>query len=325
MLLIASLRRRRGFVNSGRSVRRAASLVLAIVVPAVTAATNEVGVESIGGKGPPRAARSVHLGWSAPECDVFYLEMTVEKSTPGSYFMGCGWNTGYFGIQELSRDRKVALFSVWDPTRGDNPNAVKTEDRVELLHSGDGVRIKRFGGEGTGGQCMIDFPWEIGQANRLMVRATVEGDKTAYAGYLFSPATRKWNHLVTFRTRTGGLPLRGLYSFVEDFRRDGRSVMDQRRARFGHGWVRTRQGAWTPLRRARFTGSGALWEAKDNIDAGVIADEFYLATGGAIRQSVALRSQLELPALGSASDPEKTKLVIPSPLKSELESLLGEP
>src|SRR5689334_13684713 len=70
-----------------------------------------------------RAARSVHLSYPAPEGQFLYNEMVVEKSVNGSYFMACGWNTGYFGIQQLDGpDDKVVLFSVWDPTKGDDPN-----------------------------------------------------------------------------------------------------------------------------------------------------------------------------------------------------------
>src|SRR6187455_689110 len=47
---------------------------------------------------PPKAARSVHLWWSAPEGTDFYNEARIQESTPGSYFMACGWNTGYFGV-----------------------------------------------------------------------------------------------------------------------------------------------------------------------------------------------------------------------------------
>ena len=242
---------------------------------------------------PPRAARSVHLGWQAPDAELFYLEATVEKSTTGSYFMACGWNTGYFGIQELGNGRKVVIFSVWDPTKGDNPSAVPVEQRVELLHQGEGVRIKRFGGEGTGGQSMADFDWAIGQTNRFIVRGQPDGTKTAYSGYVFDPATKAWRHLVTFRTQSGGSPLKGLYSFVEDFRRDTRSVGDNRRASFGNGWIRTTQGAWLPLTKARFTASGAEWESKDNIDAGTTGNRFYLSTGGAISKSRELRSMID--------------------------------
>jgi len=78
-----------------------------------------------------RAARSVHLSYAAQAGELFYNEVVVEDSVNGSYFMACGWNTGYFGIQQLGgTDDKVVLFSVWDPTKGDDPGAVKTEERV---------------------------------------------------------------------------------------------------------------------------------------------------------------------------------------------------
>jgi hypothetical protein len=244
---------------------------------------------------PPRAARSVHLGYQAPDAMLFYNEMTVLESTPGSYFMAAGWNTGYFGIQELTDGRKVILFSVWDPTPGDDPNAVKQEERVECLYNAPDVRIRRFGGEGTGGQCMGRFDWKIGETNRFVVTAAADGAKTAYAGYVWLNEGTQWKHLVTFRTRTGGQSLRGLYSFVEDFRRDGQSVFDVRRARFGNGWVKTAGGDWSPLNRARFTASGADWEDKDRIHAGLEDGRFFLATGGDTKTSLALRSTLELP------------------------------
>jgi hypothetical protein len=247
---------------------------------------------------PPRAARSVHLGWQARAVQAFHIESVVERSTPGSFFMAAGWDTGYFGIQELTDERHVAIFSVWDPTTGDDPNAVKSEDRVEVLHQDAGVRIKRFGGEGTGGQCMLDFPWEPGATNRFVVVARTQDKKTAYEGHIHDPAQGRWRHLVTFRTQTGGRPLGGLYSFVEDFRRDGKSVHDLRRARFGSAWVKP-VGAdeWQSLAQARFTASGAAWESKHNIDAGRAAEPgwFHLSTGGDIRTNTPLNAVMIWP------------------------------
>lgn len=248
------------------------------------------------GAAEPRAARSVHLGYPAPDAAVFTIEMTVVESTPGSYFMAAGWNTGYFGVQELANQKKVIIFSVWDPTQGDDPAAVKDEEQVECLHAADDMRIKRFGGEGTGGQCMGDLDWKLGEPLRFAVVARPTEGKTAYEGHLWSAATKTWEHLVTFRTRTGGTPLRGLYSFVEDFRRDGRSVGEVRRARFHDGWIRSAEGAWHPLVKTRFTASNANWEAKDSIDAGIDGRSFTLATGGDIRPSRPLGSIMELPA-----------------------------
>jgi hypothetical protein len=246
----------------------------------------------------PRAARSVHLAFTGAEGDLFYNECVVEKSTDGSYFMVCGWDTGYFGVQQLRGDRKVAIFSVWDPIKGDNPSEVKTEDRVEVLFEGAGARIKRFGGEGTGGQCMIDFAWKVGETNRFAIRGITETNgvrKTSYTAFLHNHETGAWTRLATFRVRTKNEGLRGLYSFIEDFRRDTKSVGDLRRARFGNAWTRTHGGDWKPIAKARFTASSAEWESKENIDAGVADDWFYLATGGEIRASRELRSVIELP------------------------------
>lgn len=245
---------------------------------------------------PPRAARSVHLHFPAPEGDLFYNEMVVEQSVPGSYFMACGWDTGYFGLQQLDRaEEKVVLFSVWDPTRGDDPNAVQQEDRVEVLGQGEGVRIRRFGGEGTGGQCMAPCPWKVGETNRFVVQGEVQGNKTAYTAYLWLPSKKNWWRLATFRTRTGGRPLRGYYSFIEDFRRDGHSVQQTRRATYGNAWVRAVQGHWTALDHARFTASNALWESRDNIDAGLAGSRFFLATGGSITSQTKLQAVIQLP------------------------------
>ena len=250
----------------------------------------------------PRAARSVHLHYPAPKADAFYNEMTVERSVPGSYFMACGFRHGYFGIQELSRGRKVVIFSVWDPTKGDDAQKVPLEQRVEILHNDPDVEVKRFGGEGTGGQSFFKYDWKSGETCRFLVRAKVDGDKTAYAGYFYQPQEKAWKHLVTFRTRTGGEKLEGLYSFVEDFRQDTTSATEIRRALFSNGWVFA-AGEWKPLVAARFTASSATWEARDTIDAGLAGDRFYLQTGGETKTTTPLNSKIDRPA-DDAKPPE---------------------
>jgi hypothetical protein len=245
---------------------------------------------------PPRAARSVHLGYVAPEATVFHNELTVERSVPGSYFMACGFNQGYFGIQELADRKKVVIFSVWDPTKGDDPSAVALAHRVEVLYKAHEVTARRFGGEGTGGQSFFSYDWKIGQTYRFLVKATVTESRTAYAACFFLPESRTWKHLVTFRTPARGDRLKGLYSFIEDFRRDGKSAQEARRATFGNGWVRDPHDRWVELRQARFTASGAKWEAKDTIDAGVAGDRFYLQTGGNTKITTPLGTSMERPA-----------------------------
>jgi hypothetical protein len=216
--------------------------------------------------------------------------------------MAAGFRHGYFGIQEQSRGQKVVIFSVWDPTKGDDANRVPLEQRVEILHHDKDVEVKRFGGEGTGGQSFFKFDWQPHQTYRFLVRAKTDGTKTAYSGYFHLPATNTWKHLVTFRTKTGGDRLKGLYSFVEDFKRDTRSATQSRRATFTNAWVQL--GAdWKPLTTARFTASNSTWEAKETIDAGLADTRFYLQTGGDTKTTTPLNSRIDRPHPAAAKPP----------------------
>ncbi|MBM4073059.1 MAG: DUF3472 domain-containing protein [Planctomycetes bacterium] len=224
------------------------------------------------------ACRSVHLGYPAPEGIAFYTEMMVEKSADGTYFMAAGWSKGYFGIQELASGKKLVLFSVWDPTAGDDPKKVDETKRVKLLHKDEAVRVQRFGGEGTGGQSFFDYDWKIGETYRFLVTAKPDGDaRIAYGGFFFMPEKKEWKHLVTFSTITNGTLLKGYYSFVEDFRRNKVSTTKLRRANYGNGWVKSVKGDWLPLHKARFTADA---NPVLNIDAGAIDGGYFLATGG---------------------------------------------
>lgn len=224
------------------------------------------------------ACRSVHLQFPAPEAIAFYNEASVSESAPGTYFCVCGFNKGYFGIQELGNSKKLLIFSVWDPTSGDDPRKVDPEKRVKLLHQGEGVRIGRFGGEGTGGQSFYDFDWKPNTTYRFLVTARPDGtDRTAYSGYFFDPDKNAWKHLVTFSTITQGKLLAGYYSFVEDFKRDRKSATLARKAEFGNGWVQTPKGEWVELTKAQFTADN---NPAETIDAGLVKDRFFLITGG---------------------------------------------
>lgn len=227
------------------------------------------------------ACRSVHLFYQpSPEGTAFYNEMTVEKSADGTYFMACGFNKGYFGIQEKADGSKVVIFSVWDPASGQDPRKVPEEKRVNMLHQGDGVRVARFGNEGTGGQSFYDYDWKIGETYRFLVTAKPDGPgRTAFSGYFYLPEKKEWKHLVTFSTLTDDKLLGGYYSFVEDFRRNRVSTTKTRTALYGNGWVRAKSGEWQALKGARFTADS---NPVMNIDAGPKGDRFFLSTGGDI-------------------------------------------
>jgi hypothetical protein len=251
-------------------------------------------------KPKPRAARSVHLGYPLPESakgkisevELFYNEATVEQSTSNTYFMACGFSAGYFGIQELGGGKKVVIFSVWDPGKQDDPNSVKSEDRVKVLFEGEGVKVSRFGGEGTGGKSMFAYDWKINETQKFLVKCAADGKSSTFTAWFWLSEKKEWKKLATFQTMARGTHLKGLYSFVEDFRRDGKSVDEVRRARFGNGWVKTLDGEWLPLLKAKFTGDATQLE---NNDAGAVAEsnDFYLATGGEAKRTRGLNSVVE--------------------------------
>lgn len=247
------------------------------------------------------ACRSVHLSYPAAEGLAFYNELTVDRSAPGSYFMVCGWDKGYFGIQELGNGKQLLLFSVWDSGQND-PKAVAADKRVQLLHKDRKVRIGRFGGEGTGGQAFYDYSWKTGQTYRFLVTAKADGERTAYAGWFYVPEDRAWKHLVTFSTITGGKPLRGYYSFIEDFKRDRISATKARSAHFGNGWIQAKDGKCEALTKARFT---ADRNPVTNINAALDGDRFLLATGGdTTNKDAKLQAIIDLPPSDKRTPPE---------------------
>ena len=248
------------------------------------------------------ACRSVHLGYPAPPGSAFYNEVAVEQSAPGTYFMVCGWSKGYFGMQELGNGKKLVLFSVWDPAAGNDPSKVPAEKRVKLLHNDPQVRVKRFGNEGTGGQSFFDYDWKPKETYRFLVTARPDGpERTAYSGYFFIPEKKEWKHLVTFSTLTPkDEQLRGYYSFIEDFRRNKVSASQVRKAQFGNGWVKPRDGEWISVQKARFTADS---NPVLNIDAGAAGARFFLVTGGETKNATTKLRETITREAGSGKPP----------------------
>ena len=230
----------------------------------------------------PAGARSVHVWHEAPASEWAYGEVRVEKSAPGSYFCAIGFSCGYFGIQELYDGRKVAIFSVWDP--GDpfdfkaSADSVDETIRTRNLYAGEGVAISRFGGEGTGGKSMMPFDWKIGETCRFAVHVRRDGARrAAFTAYLWRDGA--WFRVATFSTlQTKGEPsLRGIYSFIEDFRRTPESTRQVRRAAFLDFFAKPANGEWAAIEDERFTADS---NPILTVDAEVVANGVALTTGG---------------------------------------------
>jgi hypothetical protein len=197
-----------------------------------------------------------HFWWTpekVAEKDIewFYNEITVEESAPYTYFMANGFHGGYFGIQEHPGGKKYALFSIWDAA-----------SKVEIVDWGEGVKVGRFGAEGTGANSRLEFPWEIGKPVQFLVHASVETPSepggvatTLYSGYIRVESLGIWRLMSKLRVQPCGANLEGkghllgLNSFIEVFQHLPKRQTPQcdaygvtRRARYGVPWYR-RSGA----------------------------------------------------------------------------------
>ncbi len=231
-----------------------------------------------------RQARSVHLtyrNWEGP-AQIFYMEATIDQFWQGSYACIMAFDAGYAGVQELHDGRHVAIFSVWEPGNlnfSAKEHEVDLAIRTENLYHGEGVVVSRFGGEGTGGKSMMDYPWELGKPIIMAISAKPRGEhRTAYTCWIWNEDAQGWFRMATFSSLVGDNK-KGLddpYSFLEDFRRNVVSRDHVRVARFSRMWC-WNGTKWSVANEATFSGDANTLQT---IDAGPSATGFWLATGG---------------------------------------------
>jgi len=256
-----------------------------------------------------RRGPSVHLGFKAPaNTEYFYSEITVPvgEDPVGSYYMANGFNVGYFGIQVNSPTERRVLFSVWDPPSGGS---------TTLVRKGPGVTTNGFGGEGTGGQSYLVYPWEAGHTYRFITRAQLDdAGNTLFSSWFADAASRgqcnahsshgncSWHLIATWKYPGVATYLKGLYSFLESFDPDHGFI--GRRATYGNEWAKPAGGAWTELTSAYYdvdpTGLN-----KQRLDfAGGLKDgnAFYLRNDGFFTPSVASGQTFVRTANGAPPD-----------------------
>ena len=205
---------------------------------------------------PRRNAASVHLAYPVPEetkVEAFYCELTALEDPLWSYYMACGWNRGYFGMQVNSPTERRIIFSVWDSgSKAMDRSKVDAENRVTLVAKGEQVDAGDFGNEGTGGHSHLVFPWKTGEKQRFIVTAKVtDATHTIYSGYYFHPVKKQWVLISSWRAPKAGNYLRGLYSFSENFGGDNGHL--RRKALYGNQWF------------AQLTASGSNWQLRASV------------------------------------------------------------
>lgn len=233
-----------------------------------------------------RRGPSVHLGFQVPENagDVkwFYSEILVPEGEDviGSYFMANGFGQGYFGIQVNSDTERRVLFSVWSPFQTDNPEDIPEEDRIVLLKKGEDVYTGEFGNEGSGGQSYLSYNWKAGIAYRFLLKGEPTGNgSTDFTAWFFVPEEGEWKLIAGFRRPKSDTWLKGLYSFLENFRTE---TGDQsRKAYYFNQWVCNTNNQWTELTKIKFTADAtARKESRLDYAGGVEEERFFLKNCG---------------------------------------------
>jgi len=252
-----------------------------------------------------RNSASVHLSYPVPPntaVEWFYNEITVpEKMDPvNTYYMACGFDRGYFGIQVNSPTERRVIFSIWDAgNEAENRDKVADSLKVRLIAKGDGVFSGDFGNEGTGGHSHWIYNWETEQTYQFLVHAEASGTCTAYSGYFKAKSQSEWKLISSWKAPEAGSYLKGLYSFVENFW--GTSGDLERKTFFGNQWILNTKGEWIELTSAKFS-YDATGHAGDRIDysAGVENGNFYLSNGGFIQPNIKYGAMIERAATGKS-------------------------
>lgn len=229
---------------------------------------------------PRRNAASVHLWYPVgDDTEWFYNEVTAEEDPLYTYYMACGFDRGYFGMQVNGPDERRIIFSVWDSgNEAVDRSKVPEEDRVQLLAKGKDVFAGGFGNEGTGGHSHVIYPWKTHVPQQFLVHAQPKGDATVFTAYFRSGEDGGWRLIASFSAPHDGKYLRGLYSFVEDFNGDNGNL--KRKSLYGPAWIYTAARGWEPLVTARFTHDGTGGKDRIDYDFGIENGRYFLQNGG---------------------------------------------
>ena len=241
-----------------------------------------------------RRGPSVHLGYRLPkdakDICYFYNEVTVPvgQDVIGTYCMANGFGEGYSGMQVNSTTERRVLFSVWSPFSTDDPKKIPEADRVILLMKGKDVQAKAFGGEGSGGQSFLVYPWKAGTVYRFLLRGEPSGDgSTVYTSYFYPPELGHWLLIASFRRPKTNTYLTRWHSFLENFATDTGAIT--REATFTNQWARDRNGRWFSVADAGFTADAtAHKKARHDFAGGISADgQFFLRNCGFFSDKIA--------------------------------------
>jgi hypothetical protein len=168
-------------------------------------------------------AHAQHLTWNLAgqnDATCLYGEITVLATAPHIYYCGANWHPGepaggYCGIQHNSETERRTIFSIWDTSPQLHPQVTAADARTIS---------ERFGGEGTGANTHMLWPWKLGDTFQFFVeKAPGKASETTDTRYYICDRTHEnWLHSATITNPNGGKKCvatlgGGLNSFLENF------------------------------------------------------------------------------------------------------------
>ena len=204
----------------------------------------------------------------------FDLDYSSLLSTYQSWRTEYGGVAGYAGFQVQNTGRHNSIMSFWDVYCTAADGSVTTLTASVVYPSENQAS---FGGEGTGVNCLVDYPWQAGRwyEMRLILGTSETTGNTTVEQWVLDVAADEWTVLCKYDLGAPGVTFRGpnalfLENFYPEFGGEIRT-MECREL-----WIQLTDGEWKQLTRMQlshdnYPGSYAY---------GAEGDTFYMITTG---------------------------------------------
>lgn len=156
-----------------------------------------------------------------------------------------------------------------------NSSAVDEADRTEVVFTNENAKSSRFGGEGSGAKTIMPFDWKLGKTYKFIVLLTPQEKGTLYSAWIGEKGG-EWQKIATYKTVMTKKSIRGFYSFVEDYARNGETGQSARLAFYPEHGAMTAAGEWQRI----VNGTGTIADdVIQNGHSGVKDNTFFSQSG----------------------------------------------
>ena len=199
--------------------------------------------QSVAPAHPPHGQSTVWLS-NTPRGTGYSIELTPLTEPHQSYYAAINWDGAYTGLQRGGHvfDRSL-IFCMWDAPGG---------RKTRIIRHGEGAFCTSFDHQGSGKECHLNYPWQVGTAYRFEVTEQEMDGGSAMTVHVTNLVTGERRFVATLFY--GARPdLTSFASFVEDFRRTAPTCLAQevRSAAIRRAMVRI-NGVWEQITRGVF-------------------------------------------------------------------------